>query len=80
VIAYVLSGLAELALLDQENERAAKLLGASEDMFREIGVALEQGEAVAQHRILTGLYATLGAERTDELRERGASMPVEELV
>jgi predicted ATPase len=80
VIAYVLSGLAELALLDQENERAAKLLGASEDMFREIGVALEQGEAVAQHRILTGLYATLGAERTDELRERGARMPVEELV
>jgi predicted ATPase/DNA-binding SARP family transcriptional activator len=80
VIAYVLSGLAELALLDQENERAATLLGASEDLFREIGVALEQGEAVAQHRILTELYATLGAEQTDELRERGARTPVEELV
>jgi predicted ATPase/DNA-binding SARP family transcriptional activator len=80
VIAYVLSGLAELALLDEENERAAKLLGASEDLFREIGVALEHGEAVAQHRILTELYATLGSERTDELREHGARTPFEELV
>ena len=80
VIAYDLSGLAELALLEEENERAAQLLGASEDLFREIGAALEQGEAVAQHRILTELYATLGEERTDELRERGARMTVEELV
>jgi len=80
VIAYVLSGLAELALLDQENEHAAQLLGASEDLFREIGVALEHGEAVAQHRILTELYATLGAERTDELRESGARTPVDELL
>jgi predicted ATPase/DNA-binding SARP family transcriptional activator len=80
VIAYDLSGLAELALLEQESERAAALLGASEDLFREIGVAIEQGEAVAQHRILTELYATLGEQRTDELRERGATTPVEELV
>ena len=56
VIAYVLSGLAELALLEQENE------------------------ALAQHRILTELYATLGEERTDELRVRGATTPVDELV
>jgi predicted ATPase/DNA-binding SARP family transcriptional activator len=80
VIAYGLSGLAELALLEQENERAAAFLGASEDIFREIGVAIEQGEAVAQHRILTALYASLGEELTDELRERGATTPVEELV
>ena len=80
VIAYVLSGLAELALLEQENERAAELLGACEDIFREIGVAVEQGEALAQHRLLTELYATLGEERTDELRVRGATTPVDELV
>jgi predicted ATPase/DNA-binding SARP family transcriptional activator len=80
VIAYDLSGLAELALLEQENEHAAALLGASEDLFREIGVAIEHGEALAQHRILTELYATLGEERTDELREHGATTPVEDLV
>ena len=80
VIAYNLSGLAELALLQQRGERAAELLGASEDLFRELGVGIEQGEAQAQERMLNSLYETLGAGRTDELRARGASRPVDELI
>jgi predicted ATPase/DNA-binding SARP family transcriptional activator len=80
VIAYVLSGLAELALLQQREERAAELLGASEDLFRELGVGIEQSEAKAQERILTSLYETLGPSRTDELRARGAGRPVDELL
>ena len=72
VIAYVLSGLAELAVLAQRNERAAELLGASEELFRELGVGIEQNEAKAQQRILTALNETLGATRTDELRASGA--------
>ena len=80
VMAYVLSGLAELALLQRREERAAELLGASEDLFRELGVGIEQGEARAQERMLSSLYATLGPSRTDELRARGAARPVDELL
>ena len=80
VIAYCLSGMAELAVAELEDERAAELLGASEDLFREIGVAVESGEAETQQRILTRLYETLGLERTDELRATGAARDVDELL
>jgi tetratricopeptide (TPR) repeat protein len=80
VIAYDLSGLAELALLEHEIGRAAELLGAAQDLFREIGVGIEQGEARAQHRILSELYESLGEERTDELRQFGAARSLDELV
>jgi len=80
VIAYCLSGLSELALVKRESERAAELLGASEDLFRELGVAVEGGEAKTQERILEELHETLGEDRTTELRAKGASTPVDELL
>jgi predicted ATPase/DNA-binding SARP family transcriptional activator len=80
VIAYGLSGLAELALLEQENERAAELLGAAENLFREIGAAVEHGEAEVQRRMLSELYDALGEKRTDELRVRGAAKEPAELL
>jgi predicted ATPase len=79
VIAYCLGGMAELALLVREEERAAELLGASEHLFGEIGVAVDPEEAEAQERLRRQLYESLGPERTDELRASGAAQPAEEL-
>jgi predicted ATPase/Tfp pilus assembly protein PilF len=80
VIAYCLSGMAELALIEDENERAAEFLGASEALFREIGAAIEAGEADAQRLMLSQLYDVLGEERADELRQIGAARSVDELI
>ena len=71
---------AELALLEDRHEHAAELLGASEELFRELGVGIEQSEARAQERMRTSLYATLGDERADELRARGVALSVNKLV
>ena len=68
VIAYGLGGLSELALADGHHEQSAQLLGASEELFQEIGVAIEPGEAETQERIRRGLYDALGEARTEEFR------------
>jgi predicted ATPase/DNA-binding SARP family transcriptional activator len=79
VIAYCLGGMAELALLLRDEERAAELLGASQNLFDEIGAAIDPEESEAQERIRNELYAALGRDRTDELCARGASRPAQEL-
>ena len=80
LIAYCLSGLSELAFAEAEYERAARLLGASEELFRDVGVGVDTGEAETQERVRTGLYETLGEARSRELCEAGAAMRPEELV
>jgi len=79
VIAYCLGGMAELALLVREEERAAELLGASENLFGEIGVAVDPEEFETQERLRRQLYEALGPTRTDELRANGAARPAAEL-
>jgi tetratricopeptide (TPR) repeat protein len=79
VIAYCLGGMAELALLVHEGERAAELLGAAENLFGEIGVAVDPEESETQERLRRQLYDSLGPERTDELRASGAARPADEL-
>ena len=79
VIAYCLSGLSELAFAEDVHERSAQLLGAAEELFRELGVAIDTGEAETQERIRSGLYDALGEARTDELRAAGAAARAEEL-
>jgi hypothetical protein len=72
--------MSELAFAEAEYERAAKLLGAAEELFRELGVAIDTGEAETQERVCTGLHDELGETRTAELREAGATSRPEELV
>jgi predicted ATPase/DNA-binding SARP family transcriptional activator len=79
VIAYCLGGMAELALLAREEERAAELLGASENLFVEIAAAVDPEESETQERLRRQLYESLGTERTDELRASGAARPAAEL-
>ncbi|MEN3341097.1 MAG: hypothetical protein V7644_501 [Actinomycetota bacterium] len=80
VMAYGLGGLAELAMLDGEAERAATMLAASERLFGEIGVAMEPSEARAQQKVAAWVEETLGAARADELRAAGAALAPEELL
>ena len=79
VIAYCLGGMAELALLVHDEERAAELLGASKNLFSEIGAAVDREESETQERLQNELYAALGRDRTDELCARGAARPPLEL-
>ena len=79
VIAYCLGGMAELALLVHEEERAAELLGASEHLFEEIGAAVDPEESETLARLRLQLYNSLGEDRTDDLRARGAAQRADEL-
>jgi predicted ATPase/DNA-binding SARP family transcriptional activator len=80
VIANSLGGFADLARLEDDAERAARMLGASEHLFREIGAALDPEEAEAQERIAAFVVGALGAERARELRAEGAAKTLDELL
>jgi predicted ATPase/DNA-binding SARP family transcriptional activator len=79
VIAYCLGGLAELAMLESDPERAATILGASEQQFREIGAVFSPDEAESQERVGSYVVEELGAERVAELRALGADLNLDEL-
>ena len=63
VIAYCLGGLAELAMIEDDPERAAAMLGASEHLFREIGAVLSPDETQARERVAAYVEDALGEER-----------------
>ena len=79
VLAYCLGGLAELAELEDDPERAATMLGASEHLFRDIGAALDPEEVQSQERIAAFLDGSLGTERAQELRAAGAALDLDAL-
>jgi hypothetical protein len=72
-------GMAELAALEGGDERAALFFGKSQELFSEIGAAVDPDGAETQERILRQLYEELGEERTNELPAQGAASSVEEL-
>jgi tetratricopeptide (TPR) repeat protein len=80
VIAYCLGGLAELAMLESDPERAARMLGASERQFREIGAVLSPDEAESQERVATYVLAELAADRAAELQAEGEALDLDELL
>jgi predicted ATPase/DNA-binding SARP family transcriptional activator len=80
VIAYCLGGVAELAMIEQDAGRAAEMLGASEQLFSEIGSTLSPDEAETRERVLAYVVAELGPERTEELRVEGAALPLDDLL
>ena len=79
VIAYCLGGLAEVAMLEEDAERAATMLGASEQLFGEIGAAMDPDEARTQERVAAYSEEQLGAELAAKLRASGAAMSLDEL-
>ena len=80
VIAYCIGGLAEAETIEGEPERAATLLGASEALFSELGVAMSPDEAEAQERVTSYVVDALGAERSAQLRAEGAALTLDELL
>ena len=80
VIAYCLGGFAELAMLEENAPRAATLLGASEELFSEIGANPSPDEVEAQQRVATYIVDALGPERVHELRAEGAAQTLDQLL
>ena len=61
-------------------DRAARLLGASEEALRVLGGHIGQGDAHEQARLVAGLQAALAPEELDRLRTEGARLSLEEAV
>ena len=80
VIAYGLGGLAEVAMVEGDPERTATMLGASEQLFGEIGAVPSPDDVQTRERIAAYAVEQLGAERTAELQAEGAALDIEELL
>jgi len=80
VIAYVLGGFAEVAMIEDDAPRAAVLLGASEQLFSAIGCVPDPDEAQTQARLSAFVVDTLGEDRAAGLRAEGASETLEDLL
>jgi predicted ATPase/DNA-binding SARP family transcriptional activator len=78
--AYCLGGLAQLAMLGDDPEQSARMLGASERLFAEVGAAIDPDETETQLEVLTWAIETIGVEAVEELRTTGAELPIDELV
>jgi tetratricopeptide (TPR) repeat protein len=80
VIAYILGGFAEVAMLEDDAEHAARLLGASERLFAEIGRVPDPDEDQTQERISAFVVDRLGEERAAELRAGREPQTLDELL
>jgi predicted ATPase/DNA-binding SARP family transcriptional activator len=80
LIAYLLGGFAELAMIEDEPMQAARLLGASDRLFAEIGAIPSPDEAQVQERVAAYVVDALGAEEVAGLREAGATSTLDELL
>jgi predicted ATPase len=80
VIAYGLGGLAELAMIEDDPERAAEMLGASDQLFREIGAVASPDEAESREKVGAYVLEELGPERVAELRAVGAALDLDEVL
>jgi predicted ATPase/DNA-binding SARP family transcriptional activator len=74
VIGYSLGTIAELALAQGEEERAARLLGRGDALFAETGAMRYGEEAEAWERTLAELAERLGEARLRELIAAGAAL------
>lgn len=78
--AYCLGGLAQVAMLEGDPERASRLLGAAERLFGEVGAAVDPDELETQQKVLEWAVEALGTDVVAALRAAGAETPLEELV
>jgi hypothetical protein len=62
-------------MLDDDAERAARVLGASEKLFAEVGAAIDPDETETQRKVLEWTIETIGATAVDELRAGGPTRP-----
>lgn len=61
-------------------ERSARLIGASDEAVRQMGVALAQGDQPEHDRVVAGVRAALGDEAYARLYAEGARLSLDEAV
>ena len=69
IIAYCLEGLGEIAFANEDLDRAARLIGASEGLFDELGVPMQDNEGESYARTVEELRESMGAAFETARRE-----------
>jgi hypothetical protein len=67
-------------MLEAHPELAARLLGAAEHLFADVGAAVDPDELDTQKSVREWAVEELGVEEVEALRAAGAATPVDELV
>jgi predicted ATPase/DNA-binding SARP family transcriptional activator len=78
--AYTLSRLAELASLQDDRERAARLLGAADAVFEDLGVPLYGDERDIYERTVEDLRSHLGDDAFESKRSEGRALGIERAI
>ena len=77
IIAYCLEGLGEVAAVLEDPQRASRLIGASEGLFDEIGVPIQDNEGERYAHTVEELRELLGEAAFEAARAEGRAMPME---
>jgi predicted ATPase/DNA-binding SARP family transcriptional activator len=80
MIAHGLEALAELAAARADSQRAARLVGAAEGLFEELGVVLQEDDRDTYERTVATLEAQLGPEAFEAARSAGAAVELERAI
>ncbi|MDX6398488.1 MAG: hypothetical protein QOJ43_1896, partial [Gaiellaceae bacterium] len=80
MIAHGLEALAELAAARADGQRAARLVGAAEGLFEELGVVLQEDDRDTYERTVATLKAQLGPEAFEAARSAGAAVELERAI
>jgi tetratricopeptide (TPR) repeat protein len=78
ILAYCLQGFAEIAAARAGAARAARLLGASDTLFEELGVSRLGDERETYEETVEHLRKSLGRDRFESEYAAGAGLPVED--
>ncbi len=78
MFAYCLEGFAEIATAEGDLERAARLLGASDLLFDELGAVKMGDEKKTYEQTVEALRERLGEGAFESARAAGRALPLEE--
>jgi predicted ATPase/DNA-binding SARP family transcriptional activator len=80
LIAYGLAGLAEVASIAEDADRGARLVGAADMLFEELGVALSADDAESYERTVARLTQQLGDVAFDRQHSEGKTLELDRAV
>jgi predicted ATPase/DNA-binding SARP family transcriptional activator len=75
-----LVGVAELALIEDDKESAARFLGAADAVFEELGLPLHGDERDIYERTVEGLTSSLGEAAFETKRSEGKALGLERAI
>ena len=80
MIAYCLEALGEVAYALGDPDRSARLIGAAEGLFDELGVPMQDDERETHARTVEALGETLGEAAFEAARAEGRGLPLEDAI